>query len=114
MINLDTITHAEFRKLWGRICVYVNMKDAFDAEEMDNRMRNHRHKLGEAKKESESKRERKALGIDIRNLRRLEEKGFSRRAEDEAIANPRGEVAQTIRHGWAWVLRRRKERMKHR
>ena len=102
---MDSLTAVDFNDLFGRVCLYVDMKRAFTAEEIDRRLDAARKRNIERLKKTKSKAEKFRLRRAIRLNRQLKERGFSRTAINRAIANPRGLIALTFRFG----LRRAKE-----
>lgn len=88
---MDSLTRTEFDNLFKRIALYVNVKDAYSPEDIDNRM-------DEARKITHSKQ-----------LRTLQHRGFPDRVFEEAVRRPRGIEALTIRFGIRKALRLRKQ-----
>jgi len=95
---MDFIPDKEFHLIFDRVSRKVNLKGAGTPAEINERLR---QKIEAYKLQRSRKRlNPKVAGRRISDLKRLIFAGFGRRTIDEAIANPQGKVALTLRYGW--------------
>jgi hypothetical protein len=97
VIFVDFMPDKEFHPLFDRTSRKVNLKGCGTPAEIDERLK-------EKIEEYEYLRKKKRLAPRaarrrISDLKNLMFAGFGRRTIDEAIANPRGEVALTLIYG---------------
>ena len=108
---MDFLPDKEFNEIFNRVSRKVNLKDAGTPAEIHRRL--HR-KIKEYENEywidpfSQLRAEN-----EIANMRTLIFSGFGRRAIDEAVANPEGIVALTLKYGRKkarkiWLTRKKK------
>jgi len=87
----------EFHKLFNRISKRVNLKGAGTPQEVNRRLK---RKINEYR--YLPRKDQLAVFFArarMPNLKKLIFAGFGRRTIDEAVANPRGEIALTLKHG---------------
>ena len=94
---MDFLPDAEFNKLFDRVSMTINLKGAGSPAEINRRLH---QKIMEIKYEAGSDqlaqlRARKRIAP----LKTLIFAGFGRRTINEAISNPQGEVALTLKFG---------------
>jgi hypothetical protein len=95
--DLDFIPDKEFHPLFDRTSKVVNLEGCGTAREINERLN---QAIEEVKSEYGTDplaqlRDRR----QISNLKRLIFAGFARRAINEAIANPEGKIALTLKYG---------------
>jgi len=94
---MDFLPDKEFHPIFDRVSRKVDLKGAGTPAEINERLT---RKIKEYKRQLKKKRLKPSrVKRLISGLRGLIFSGFGRRAIDEAIANPRGEVALTLRYG---------------
>lgn len=98
---MDFLPDKEFHKVFDRISRKINLKGAGTPSEINERLK---HRIIEIRDEyGHSPLGRLQAEGKVASLRGLIFSGFGRRAIDEAIANPTGEVALTLKHGRAYA-----------
>jgi hypothetical protein len=94
---MDFTPDAEFHPIFDRTSKRVNLEGCATAQEVNARLR---RKINEYKAtDTEGPLEQFQLEKKIRSLRTLVEAGFARRTIHEAMANPQGKVALTLKYG---------------
>ena len=94
---MDFLPDKEFHKLFDRISDRINLEGAGSVREINERL-NQRIQELEYRYGTDPLAPLRAQG-PISQLKALISGGFARRAIDEAIANPRGEIALTLKLG---------------
>lgn len=94
---MDFVPDKEFHRIFDRVSKKVDLKGAGTPREINRR-------LNRKIKEDRYLPRRNQLALflarsRIPNLKRLVFAGFGRRTIDEAVANPRGKVALTLKYG---------------
>jgi hypothetical protein len=110
---MDFIPDKEFHQIFNRVSQRVNLKGAGTPAEINARLN---QGIKEYRYLQKSNRlEQSQARRNISNLRKMIFAGFGRRTIDEAIANPQGKIALTLRHGRETardiLLRRARERI---
>jgi len=90
---MDFLPDKEFHPIFDRVSRKVDLGGAGTPEEINKRLKK---KIKEIKKKRLKPAKARRLISELKNLIFA---GFGRRAIDEAVANPRGEVALTLRYG---------------
>lgn len=94
---MDFMPDKEFHKIFNRISKIVDLKGAGTPQEINRRLN---RKINEYR--DLPRRTQLAVFFArsrMPNLKKLIFAGFSRRTVDEAVANPRGEIALTLKYG---------------
>ena len=95
--DMDFLADKEFHKLFDRISKIVDLKGAGTPQEINRR-------LNRKIKEYRYLPRKSQLAVffarsRMPNLKKLIFAGFGRRTIDEAVANPRGKIALTLKYG---------------
>ena len=90
---MDFLPDKEFHPIFDRVSRKVDLKGAGTPAEINERLKK---KIKEIKKKRLKPAKARRL---ISELMKLIFAGFGRRAIDEAIANPQGKVALTLKYG---------------
>ncbi|MDT8782291.1 MAG: hypothetical protein IAX22_06555 [Candidatus Bathyarchaeota archaeon] len=92
---MDFIPDSEFHDIFARTSKKVNFKGASTAAQIDDRLIKKIHRI-QNEYESDPLSQMQAESR-IEPLKKLLFSGFGRRAIDEAIANPQGKIARTLK-----------------
>lgn len=94
---MDFIPDKEFHKIFNRVSKKVNLKGAGTPQEINRRLnrkiKEYSYLTGKTPLAQFRAKRR------ISDLKKLIFAGFGRRTIDEAVANPRGKVAFTLKYG---------------
>ncbi len=92
---MDFLPDSEFHEIFDRTSKKVNLKGASTAGEINNRIVKKAHRIqNEYGSDPLSQMQAESR---IEPLKKLLFSGFGRRAIDEAIANPQGKIARTLK-----------------
>ncbi len=97
---MDTIPDREFIHIFNRTARYIDVKGAYDPRELDDRMRKIQKAMLIRKHKSKTDAEKWKYHRKQKNIKKLRDHGFSRRVIEEAIADPYGKIALTLKHGF--------------
>ena len=94
---MDFIPDKEFHKIFNRVSKKVNLKGASTPEDVNRRLKQKIKEYSYLSGKTPLAQFRTKRRIS--HLKNLISAGFGRRTIDEAVANPRGKVALTLKYG---------------
>ena len=96
---MDSESSFEFHKIFKRVSGLIDLQGKFSAEKIEKALIRVVKKCKRQRRKADTISERKKLKRDVISIKRLVEHGFPKRVIREAIINPNGIVAYTLRFG---------------
>ena len=93
---MDFMPDIEFHPIFYRFSRTVSLKGCTSTSDINQRITK---KINRYKKASKGKTTKKGTRYNISQLRKLQRRGIARRIINEAIVEPDGLIALTLRHG---------------
>lgn len=93
---MDFMSDREFQPIFHRFSRTVSLKGCISTNDINQRITK---KINRFKKEPKEKTAKKGARYNISQLRKLQRRGIARRIINEAIVEPDGYVALTLRYG---------------
>lgn len=103
---MDSISSPELTRIFDRVSLTIEMKGAYNAAAIENRLKIARHMCKTRTKIAETVEERKRFGFQAQEYDKLIEHNFAERVIFEAIMRPKGIVSQTLLYGREEAQRR--------
>jgi hypothetical protein len=103
---MDRISSFEFFRIFDRVSDTVDLSGKFTVAEIERELAKVRDYCARKYQEAESTRERARFKTDMVSFNNLILYGFADRTIREALKNPNGIIAMTLRFGKAWARRR--------
>jgi hypothetical protein len=96
---MDSISSPELAGIFDRVSLTIEMKGAYNAAAIENRLKIARHMCKTNAKIAETEEERKPWAFRAEEYDKLIEHNFSERVIFEAIMRPKGFISQTLLYG---------------
>jgi hypothetical protein len=96
---MDSIPNYEFYNIFDRVSDKVNLKGKFSVEEIEEALARSREHCRKKYEGAETQKERAMFKNASTRYSRLMEYGFAQRVIQEAVKNPRGIIAMTLKYG---------------
>lgn len=103
---MDSISSAEFHKIFNRVTEYIDLKGKFTVEEIEEELRKARKKCLKLRRKAETSQDRAKFKRAAIGYANLLEHDFASRVVYEAKVNPKHLVDMTLRYGKKEAKRR--------
>jgi hypothetical protein len=103
---MDSISSPELARIFDRVNLTIDMKGAYNAAAIENRLKIAKHMCKTNAKIAETVTERKTYAFRAEEYDKLIEHNFAGRVIFEAIMHPRGIISQTLLYGTEEAERR--------